>query len=298
MARAARCGPGRSLARSASAVLEALRVRLVYRALDAVLTAPLRPSRSRIEDLRGALSPRSSYYERVASLTGCIDSLLPGAGRRAARRLLRPGLIPFSGGPVDLLGSGSGSTVFHLPMERGRYVLKVYRRTIGRSAERLVRLAAWYRQKHRTVSSWYPGPFSIVAPAGFVVLHGPLLARPGVACLQPYIEGMRGFFEDLDEGEQVRRLEGDAGLKDQFCFFARRTLEVSEASGCCPDLLGSRNLVVTGVRGNSALKLIDYGIIDLRALNAGPSSASSRISKVLSRLKTLLDQFSPDEDDR
>ena len=55
----------------------------------------------------------------------------------------------------------------------------------------LVELAGEYRKKYETVASCYAGPHEIVAPASFLILQGPLLGRPAVACLQTDIEGER-----------------------------------------------------------------------------------------------------------
>ncbi len=270
--------------------LEALRTRLWYKALDAVMTASVRPRRQRGEYLRNILSPRSSNYGRVASLVGLIDTLVPGTGRRASGYLLRPDFMPFSGAGIELMDSGSGSTVFLLQTGGDRSVLKAYRRTLGRGRDSLLELAAIYRKKYQTVSSWYAGKYEIVVPADFLLLQGPMLGLPVVACLQPYIEGeTRDVFADFDDDDLVRFMRANHGFKEQFTFFARRTLDVYAKQKSCVDLLGTNNLMVTREGEFWALKLIDYGIFDLEALQDEAPGVFSRLSNLISRLQSLLD---------
>ena len=269
--------------------LEALRTRFLYKSLDAVMTAPLRRRRGRSAYLGSILSPGSSHYDRVAALVGLIDTLIPGTERRASDRLFRAGSLPFASARFELMESGSGSTVFLLETGRGRRVLKAYRRTIGRSRDTLLELSTVYRNKYETVSSWYAGPYDIVVPASFLVLHAPLLGRPAVGCLQWYVEGeKRDFFGDFEDAELLQLMKEDNGLREQFTFFARKTLKVRAAQGLCTDLLGAQNLMITREGESWALKLIDYGIFDLRSLENESPEVSSRIANLFSRLETLL----------
>ncbi len=276
----------------AGRVLEDLRTRFVYRSLDAVLTAPLRSRKPRLQHLRGVVSPRSTNYDRVGSLVRLVDAIVPGTDRAASRLLFRPDLLPLRSERVLLLGSGSGATVFLLESERRRCVVKAYRRTIGRSRESLVELAAEYRDRWKAIASWYEGPYDVVAPARYLILHGPLLGQPAVACVQPYFGGeKRDPFTDFEDGELPRLMREDEGLGEQLRWFARRTLDLRAARGQCIDLLGARNLVVTRDRdrGPFQLKLIDYGIFDLRPLEGASPAAHSRLASLLDRMEGWLD---------
>ncbi len=266
--------------------------RLLYKALDAVMTASLRPRRPAGECLRGLLSPRSPRSTRVASLVQLVDAMLPGAASAASRRLLRPGRLPFAA-EAELLASGSGSTVLLLRADPPSLVVKAYRRTVGSGPDELARLALGYRGKFETVSSWYREDGRLVVPGSFLVLHGPLLARPAVACVQPYLEGeKRDLFEDFDDSELARLIASGDRLGRQIRFFARRTLEVRAACGLCVDLLGAGNVTVTGVGESRALRLIDYGIFDLGAVKDRSPAVSARIERRLGRLESLLETSS------
>lgn len=270
-----------------------LRSRFLYRSLDAVLTAPKRPGRGMLEHLRRVFSPRSMYYDRITSLACLTDRLAPGSGRKASALLFRPGLIPFHCERVELVSAGSGSSVFLIETRRGRFVLKAYRRTIGEGRVRLVDHAARFRERFETVRSWYSGPHDIVALARFLIVHGPLLKRAAVACLQPYIEGEKhDFLADYDDGELVGLLKANDRLREQFTFFARRTLEIRCGQALSVDCLGAQNLMLTRDAGSWRLKLIDYGIQDLLSLQHRKPATYSRIARNFSRLQSLLEAVS------
>jgi len=266
---------------------ETLRTRFLYKPLDAVLASSVLPAKQRGGYLRDILARRSSRYDRVRSLVALVDTILPGSRKWAVRRLLRPSLLPFATCGIEVIGAGSGSTVFLLEAGGVRMVLKAYRKTLGASADRLLEFAAFYKGKYDTVSTWYRGPYPIVLPAAFVVLHSPLLGQPAVACLQPYLEEeKRDVIGDLQEG-LPRLLEEDSRLRDQFHFFARRTLEIRAERGSCVDLLGPGNLLIAREGGIRTLRLIDYGILDLPSLKNSLPDTSARIDEVLSRLESI-----------
>src|SRR5690606_5275751 len=56
----------------------AVTARPLYKALDALLTAPLQPPRSTGEALRLALSPGQAKYERLAAAVQAVSGLWPG----------------------------------------------------------------------------------------------------------------------------------------------------------------------------------------------------------------------------
>src|SRR5690606_839090 len=109
----------------------AVTARPLYKALDALLTAPLQPPRSTGEALRLALSPGQAKYERLAAAVQAVSGLWPGGTTRLSRALLRTAGLPMRHEDLTLLGYGSGATVFAFTSGGKRWVLKVYRRSIG-----------------------------------------------------------------------------------------------------------------------------------------------------------------------
>ncbi len=264
---------------------ENVRSRLLYRSLDAALTAELRPRRRLLDSLLRVAGPRTPNYERIGTLVKL--TAVPLTGERMRGLLLRPKRLPVREPRVSLLGFGSGVTVFRVDGNGKARVLKVYRRTLGRDRSGLWQVARRYRARYRQLSSWFG---SLVLPAEFLVLHGPLLARPAVACLQECLQGELVDPLALPEDELLRRLEAAPALQQQFETFARSCLEL-HARHVFPDLLGRGNvLLVEGERG-PCLRLIDYGIFDLR--NSTDPSVLPRVELVVQRLQSLLARSGP-----
>ncbi len=279
-----RRGPAAALQRGA----EALRSRLLYRSLDAAMTASLRPRRGALRHLKSLLDPRVSNYDRVASLVGLCDAIVPGTAERATRTICRPVKLPLDFERMDLMAYGSGSTVFGLEGPGGRRVLKFYRRSLGRGRASLEELAGWYRGKYETMRAWYAEAPDLVWPSEFLIVPGPIRGRPAVACLQDRLEGpLRDFFQDFTDDELVELFRGDDGLRSRFLVLARRTVEIRRRESLCPDFLGRHNLALAGRGPQRRLILTDYGIFDLRDRRQS-GRAAARLERCVDRLESLL----------
>jgi hypothetical protein len=281
--------------------LDGLRSRLVYTALDAVMTASLRPRGGFKAHVKAVLSPRSSNYNRVGSLVRLADSLLPGTAKWASKALCRSRRLPFPDATVELLGYGSAATVFLLKDDLepeddpgdGRVVLKVFRKSLGKNLSRLLEIADLYRKKYEAVATWYDGALNIVPDAVFLVFHGPLLGLPAVACLQTYIAGeTMDLLHTFTDDEIVRLMRQDLELRRQFVFFAERTLAGHERDGLCFDLLGRGNLLLSKRAGAHRLHVIDCGFFDTRALRTEEPERFDRVEGCLRRLESLLGSVS------
>jgi peptidoglycan/xylan/chitin deacetylase (PgdA/CDA1 family) len=278
---------------------EGLRSRLFYRSLDAALTAGLRPGRGALETLRRASSPKSSHYERLGALVQLVTwrrGQATAIGSRVQHLLLRPERLPLRDRRVELLGFGSGTTVFalarpengHGPAGAGARVLKIYRRTLGRGAGALWQAARRYRWRYEQLRAWFG---QLVQPAEFLVLHAPLLSSPAVGCLQAKLGQGAGELEDpfeLADEELLRRLRAAPELGRQFTGFSRTALALF-ARGVFPDLLGRGNLLIVPGEGGVSLRLIDYGIFDLK--NPPAPGVPARVERQVRRLEALLAQL-------
>ncbi|MGH7150483.1 MAG: hypothetical protein ACREIU_07290, partial [Planctomycetota bacterium] len=257
--------------------------RLLYRPLDAVLTATLRPPAKLAEHLLAVGNPRSSHYDRVGHLVRLGATLLPGPVAWASGLLHRPERLPFRARGVRPVAFGSGATVFLLEGEESLQVLKIYRRTLGLQVRDLVRAAAWYRSKYDRVVGWYG---EIVLPARFLVVQGPLLGRPAVACVQKYLPGWgRDLLDGRAEEEILAEAGTDEGLREEIERFVLRTLEIAGRERALVDVLGAGNLAVVEERGRLRLRLCDYGVFDLDG--ALPNRVRERVGVALLRLERL-----------
>ncbi len=267
---------------------DSLKSRFLYRSLDAVVTAPLRPPRRFTAHLRSVVSVRSSNYDRVGSLVNIVDAIAPGAARRAGSIICRPVQLPFPADRIEPLAFGSGATVFLVHDGGRRKVLKIYRRSLGARPQRLASLIAMYRGKYETIRSWYDGVTELVWPAEFMTLPGPVLGGPAIACVQDYIDGeMTDFFEGFSNGDLATLLRGSDTLRRQFLHFAERTLDVARTLHRCPDFLGANNLAIVGDGRRRRLHLIDYGSIGLEACGDRTPEARKRITGCLDRISSL-----------
>jgi hypothetical protein len=267
---------------------EPARHSLVCWALDAAMTASLRPRRRLPEQLRTLMSPRSTGYDRVAAAVNAVDRLIPGCARRATSVICRPLALPFPADRVELLAFGSGATVF-LATGAGRArVVKVYRRSLGVPRRRLPDVLDRYRAQYDETCRLYRDAPGVVWPAEFMIVGGPILERPAVACVQEYLPGpLRDFFTDLTEAEAIAALSASPELRRQFVAFARPTLDLRRAAGRMPDFLGERNLALAGVEPAARLRLIDYRIMPV----SDHGAPRVRQERCLERIAALLEAF-------
>jgi hypothetical protein len=275
----------------------------IYKAADAVLTAPLREAEPLNATLHTMLQPRSANYERVAALVRTADHLWPGVADRLSHSLLRRGNLPLAAATsetIRLLGYGSGSTVFLLERAAAPgqppLVLKVYRRSLGHSPEMLQRIAHFFTAKYRTVQHWYgeSGPTAtrnLVPPASYFLLNSPLLGTAAVGMLQPYIGGQkRDLFEDFTADQLLDLLRADAHLCRQFRFFARRTLEFYWAENCCVDFLGRENVMLNEQDGGWRLLVLDYGIFNVDEVKKRSPETAELVLSRLAHLETVYEK--------
>jgi hypothetical protein len=268
---------------------ERKRVKLVYRPLDAALTSALRPRAPALHALGRVASLRASHYERIRHLARLCT---PAAGleRRLQRALLDTTRLALRAPRVELLGYGSGTTVFRLeasadgPGAPAR-VLKVYRRSLGCRSERLLHLARRYRLRYESLRAQFG---ELVLPAQFLVLHGPLRGRPAVACVQELLPVDNHDLLGLGDAQLIEFLRARRDVARQFERFVRRALEWRER-GFFPDLVGPGNLRVLERPAGDELRLIDYGAFDLRTASARiPRAKLEAIAARFSSLSTRL----------
>lgn len=261
----------------------------LYKAFDAAMTASLRPKQPIPILARRVFRPRLSNYERVSAAINLLDGLLPGVSRRVFSSLYNPLKLPFPVRQIDMLSFGSGSTVFLLDFERGGEcaVLKLYRRSLGKRDQDLYQIAEHFKQKYDQVAGWYRGPYDLVPPSAFLILHGPLLGQSAVGVIQSYIRGeKKDFFRSFSDDELLALME-QRGFREQFLFFAQRTLEVFQQSRQCFDFIGRDNLMVVLDGEQARLAVIDFGIFDLNLLEGRSPALCRQIEEYIRRIESL-----------
>ncbi len=269
--------------------LETLRSRVLYKVMDAVLTAPLYPRQTFGKYLRTVLSNNASNSQRVALTINLADQLVPGISFRMSNSLISAAHIPFAARRILLMGFGSGSTVFLLDAPGGLKVLKVFRRSLGKRNKRLSAIAGEFHRKYQIVSDWFRHEnFQIVPPAVFLILQGPMLGKPAAATLQPFIIGeKRDLFQDFQDDELLNLCWGNPKLKEQVTFLAEKIIEVAKTELLCVDFVGRNNVVLVRDHTGCRISVIDNGIFNLERIQSTKPIVYSQVMAKIERLRRI-----------
>jgi hypothetical protein len=289
---AARRRPGGPLAPVAARgrrVWQSARTQVWYKTLDAVVTAPARPRGTLRAALRLLLDPQQANYDRVGALVHAADHLLPGIAQRLSRTLLQPDALPLATDSAALLAYGSGGTLFLLAQGEARWVLKIYRRSLGLPGPQLQALGREFKQKVAAVSAWYDEKHRpLVAPVSFVLVHGPLRRVPALASLQPYLSPPhRDLVADFTDDELVHLGQQEPDFRRQLRHFVYTTLRVYEEQGRCLDFVGAGNVVVVQAGGEHRIVVLDYGIFDRETLVRRAPKTLALVEDRMRRLRGL-----------
>jgi hypothetical protein len=279
-------------ARSARAAIaraaHAASSRYLFRALDALLTAPVAPDGE--ATLAGVFVPlRQAHFKRVQTAAKALEARWPRLALQIRESLVRAETLAFSAyGRPELLGYGAGSTVYRLRAEDGTgdTVLKVLRRSLGRDPAAVVLDAREAQAAYRRMATLYAGA-DIVMPTRYLVLQAPLLGRPAAACLQPCLpRGIRDLFDFTDD-ELIDLLRQDPILAAQFCLFVRRTVQSVRGTHSCVDLVGHNNVLILPTPEGRRMRLIDFGVMRLDDLLTRRPALAREVRRRLSRLARI-----------
>jgi hypothetical protein len=279
----------RAALRRARAAASAAWSRYFFRALDAVLTAPAAedPQRS----LGGIFVPiRQAHFKRIQTAANALEARWPRLALHIRESLVREQTLAFAAfGRPELLGYGAGSTVYRMPVGPGGdgdAVLKVLRRSLGRSPRRVLAEARAAQASYRRLAELYAGG-DLVVPTRYLVLQAPLLGQPAAACLQPCLCGeMRDLFEHKDR-ELLGLLLEDPTLAGQFRLFARRTAECARKTRRCIDLIGHSNVLILRTPEGPRMRIIDFGVMQLDDLLLQRPRVALEIRRRIARLVRL-----------
>lgn len=233
----------------------------------------------------------SSRYSRAVSIVHMVDRVIPGVSTRLSRRIYINSRFPWRQVSTELIARGSGAAIFKLNWSHGPKVVRIYRRSLGRSLDGLLKVAAYYQSRYRMLSNWYGGPLGLVPEMQFLVLQGPSLVGPVAASLQPYIQGQkRDLFQDFTDDELLRLLKEKHFFREQFLFFAKQTLRQWEEGKMCLDFLGRQNVMIVNQGGNYRLCLPDLGIFEFEILAKKHPKKIAQIEKRIQQLAYLYEK--------
>jgi len=145
---------------------------------------------------------------------------------------------PYEAQGMSVIGSGWNSTV----LRDGDTAIKIVRRTELMSPEGRARHIEHLRRLIGYNAACHPG---IALTSEVNEIPHPLTGRPVVAITQPHLEGVDALSEPI-------RPE----VREQLREFAERSLDTMP-HGVAPDLVGPRNILVSGPEGGSSIQLVD-----------------------------------------
>jgi hypothetical protein len=267
--------------------------------LDAMITARLGPSFFPVHG-----SPRSEAgtpsYKRAQRWINLAAALLPATYDRLTRQLIDTTLLPFANGNASLLNFGSGATVFLLSgapaqEEAQGMVMKVFRKSLGLGLQDLMLQARDRSHTYARISQWYQG-CAFILPTHFLILHGPLISRPAVVCIQPFVAGEHiDPLHDLSQHELFGLLREQPRLGREFVTFVDRTLQAADTEQACVDLVGHNNLVITRSSDDYRLVLLDHGIYDFERKRRRSPAALGKLQTRLNYLRQVRDRLAAAE---
>ena len=266
---------------------------LVSKVLDLLITTPLVPKQRAMDHLRCMLDDRIRKRDRLVSLISLGDALIPGMTNSLSSMLRNTRSIPLSAVSTELIGYGSGTTVFLIRTADSSIVLKVVRRSLGKQLGDLIKLAREFRGKYDVVSSLYGKDSGIILPAQFLVLTSPVARTRAAAIVQPYMgSNTKDLFKDFSDGDLVFLLKYHDHLRRQFVFFCESTISIYSDHNQILDLIGSKNVMVVNHKHDPRMVVIDYGMFDVAATASRYPKVHLRLKEVIERMKSILQQIS------
>jgi hypothetical protein len=268
-----------------------IKSRFFYRPVCAVITSSLQPTLSFIDNLKSVISPRLSRLGRVSAVINLFDSLLPGSVKRFANFLCDSDGLPVVKGHTTLLASGTSVIVFLVETLDNRNVVKIYKKSLGRNPQGMQKIANFHKKKYELATCWFKDTPKLIVPSLFIILPATLFKSPALACIQPYVEGIKkDFFNDYTDSELLSLMANHPELSEQFIYFATKTIQLYSDDNIFIDLLGNENLILIENDHGITLKLIDYGMAPMDIWKIRSAEICSRIEVRMARLRSLLDE--------
>ena len=256
----------------------------------ALLLSSLRHTSSSPVPPKTGFLKESSRYRRTASLIQSIDDLIPGVPLTDLwiQWIYKNNRFPWVPVETELIASGTGAAVIKVSWQGAEKVLRIYRRSLGKSRSGLLGVIAHYKSNYETLLSWYGNSHNLVLPMCFLALQGPSLVGPVAASLQPFIHGERyDLFEDFSDSGLLALLKENDRLREQFLYFAEQTLRQWQERKMCIDFLGRQNIMLVDDRGRYSLRILDCGIFRLDHSESKHNRHKAQVERRLDRLAFL-----------
>jgi len=218
------------------------------------------------ESFSTLLATDSSKYERTVAAFQIINQITPQAasGKLRKRYSYKQGSMPLSPKDYtlkDKIGYGGVNDVFLLQSNRkdtSSYVLKINLGGGGSGVEDLLSVAKEQKGEYEYISEVYKDIPGLIPKEYYLIMHGPTMAIPVAAVIQPFIgENLRDVFEDFEKDELLDLLQRNKPLANQISKFAEVARTDESLIENELDLLGKDNLAIAGDKGDERLLLLD-----------------------------------------
>ncbi len=257
--------------------------------LDSMVTASVRPRQEFAWDyFRILIRRRTRHFDRPAAALNCANELIPGTTNAVSTSVFRFSKLPFRYSTINVLGYGSGDTVFTLKQNGELLVVKVQRDSLGKNLGELLQLVWARRDTFETVTREYNQAFDLFPATHFLVVHGPLMGMPAVVSIQPFIAGQkRDLLYGFSDDELVELLSSNDRLRQQLHCFVQTTSRAFEIGEWLVDL-GKNNLLLIESEGEMRLVFTDTEM--LQAKWAKDTGRFDDYCNTLLRMKRILEE--------
>ena len=252
------------------------------------MLSQLQPKQSALAWPKSAFYWKSPRFGRIMSAVTFIDKVIPGIASRLSHWMRSKNYFPRVPVEMQLIAFGSATAVFKLDWESGVKVLRVYRKSLGKSTPGLLESAKYYENNYKMLLHWYGGPLDLVLPMEFLVLQGLPLMGPVVASLQPYVQvEKKDVFQDFPDTNFVQLMKANSFMRNQFLFFAEQTLCQWHEHKVCYDFVGRQNVVLFKQGRHFQLKIVDVGFFKFHLPEHNHPEKVAQIGEHIQRLTHL-----------
>ena len=260
----------------------------IHKLFYAILLSPLQTGQLNSARLSSVPFRKKSGSGRVISAVNFIDRSIPGIASKISRSLYHNNFFPWAPVDIQLIAFGTGAAVFRIFWKGEDNVLRIYRKSVGRSRSGLLEIAAHYKGNYEMMISWYGNSPGLVPPMEFLILEGMPLIGPVAASLQPYIHGEKqDLFEDYTDDELMELFSKNDFVREQFIYFAQQTIYQWNERKTCFDFLGRQNLMLVTHAGDCRLRLPDCGFFKFDILAKKFPETIARFEQRMNRLVSL-----------
>jgi hypothetical protein len=217
-----------------------------------------------------------------------VDRVLPGHADRLSHLMYKNNRFPWKAVDTRLIAFGTSAAVLLVNWKKENKVLRIYRKSLGKSLQGILEIAGHYKKNYETVHSWYGASPGLVLPLNCLVLYGLPFSIPVAASLQPYIGGKKlDLFEDFSDDELLSLFKKNTQVREQFIFFAEQTIRQWGEGKMCFDFVGRENLMLVNREGNYRLCIADVGIFRFDVVLKKYPHKMVQIEKRMDRLVSL-----------